>query len=225
MSFLSQHKGKVFGYGTRQCQVGIPHSCPSASPSPKMPAALLNTSCCQQHPSLHPLPLPAPLLLPANSPCVLLLFALQRASFSVWEQHWFAAACSRLCLQPCKELSVLAAPACAAQELTAPGPGPAAASSPAPTQPTSTEPTRAHGSNARDKKTLHLPAVTFTAGLPHTAPHGPPPQAHCSVIPTHSDPPGQTKTLPWCSGHSGAFLQFLLILLLSEVHFEPWLPG
>ena len=45
VSFSSQHKGKAFGYRTRQCQVGIPQSCPSAPPSFSMPAGDVNTSC------------------------------------------------------------------------------------------------------------------------------------------------------------------------------------
>lgn len=73
---------------------------------------------------------------------------------------------------------------------------PAAASSPVPIQPRSTEPTGAHGSNARDKKTPHLSAVTFTAGLPHTAPHALSPQANCSAISSGSDPPRSNQNTP-----------------------------
>lgn len=224
MSFLSQHRGEVFGYGTRRASPQLPVSLPlpknSCSPLEHLllPAAPISAS-------------PSPASSPPAPSKLAMCFAVicsaehpsQCESSIGLQQPAAGCACSPArssqCWQP--QLVLLRS----SQHL---GPAlqlPAAASSPAPTQPTSTEPTGAHGSNARDKKTLRLPAVTFTAGLPHTAPHGPPPQAHCSVIPTHSDPPGQTKTLPWCSGHSGAFLQFLLILLLSEVHFEPWLPG
>lgn len=178
----------------RQCQVGVPQSCPSA-PLPQQTYSqhkhLLLTAAPA---SASPSPASSPPALSKLNMLFLLLFALQGASFSAWEQQCFAAACCWLC----KELSVLATqPQLVLLVLTAPGPSPAAASSsPVPTQFRSTELTGAHGSNARDKKLLHLSAITFTAGLPHAAPHALSPQAHCSAIPSHSEPPGSNQNTP-----------------------------
>lgn len=168
---------------------------PSPANSPPAPSKLNTSFCCYLLCRVHP------------SQCT---------SSTGLQQLVAGCTCSPARSSQCRQPQLVLLSSCL-QELTVPGP--AAVSSPVPIQPRSTEPTGAHGSNARDKKTPHLSAVTFTAGLPHAAPHALSPQANCSAISSGSDPPGQTKTLPWCSGHSGAFLQFLLILLLSEVHF------